>query len=558
MCALIKIKFQSNGQSMTHCQTFAAALTLIFFALSATITANTGTCVRCHSTVADALPAHHDFQDAPCTPCHAGNPKAELEADAHHSLIARPGELVNSRRSCGGCHAAQVDWVMQSPMALATQMVQTTRAVMGEEATGDVRNLGQGPTDNLLRKLCVSCHLGQPQSGHEGDPIHARGGGCLACHLQKPDKSTHGQLDALVGDRHCFGCHSRSGRISLNYAGLGEIEPGQRAFEGTAVFRLGDGRHVEQLHNDVHHRAGMGCTDCHTGPGIMGAFAQDSSGSSIDISCEDCHRNSGPRTTLETPTPRGGSPSIPFETTPGQGFLTTARGTPLWHVEVADSGTPRLYRKQDGQGLEIPQLSDEHANLTRDHQKLTCDACHAAWAPQCFGCHMDFDPEIPQWDHLERAETPGSWQETRWDLRNQSAPIGHRPDGRIGLFVPGMIFTLDRPDQPGTTFIRRFAPLHPHTTGPSRSCHDCHRDPRGLGLGEGRLEYNGDRLSFTPAYPLLEDGLPADGWATLERDAVESHERHRPLPADKISELYRTPLPGDRPGTPIPPEKNPQ
>lgn len=509
----------------------------------------------CHSNTVDALASHHGFQDAPCTPCHGGNPNAELESESHHELIARPGDSDSSPRSCGGCHATETAWVMRSPMTLAAGMVETTRAVMGERAPGDVLSLGTSPADSLLRKMCVSCHLGQPQTGKEADPIHARGGGCLACHLTRSDKPRHGKLTTQVDDHHCLGCHSRSGRISLNYAGLGEIDIGE-ADSNTAIYQLGDGRHVEQLHNDVHHRAGMGCTDCHTGPGLMGAFARGSGRNGIDISCEDCHQNTNPRTVLGETTAAAMS-RVPFKTTPGQGFLTTAMGTPLWHIASADGEIPRLHRKLDAQVLEIPQLSDDHDTLMQNHQNLTCDACHANWAPQCFGCHIEYDPDSSQWDHLERDETPGSWHETRWDLRNQAAPIGHRQDGRIGLFVPGMVFTLDRPDQSETRFIRRFAPLHPHTTGPSRSCHDCHRNPQGLGLGEGRLEQDGNRLIFTPDHPALEDGLPADGWATLNHNGLESPEGYRPLSATEITRLYNTPLPDDGPGTPVPQSINP-
>ena len=508
-------------------------------------------CLSCHAAETSGLAQQHRFADAPCTPCHAGAPDAGTEEAAHRGLIRRPGELADSVRACGGCHATQVNWVMQSPMSTGARIVAATRRLFGEAAgppgSDHMRALGHGAADSLLRKLCASCHLAQAQSGEGEDPVHARGGGCLACHLSaKTDGDGHRRLDTATGDRHCFGCHSRSGRISLNYAGLGEVTGYDPGRGDTRLARLGDGRLVEHLEADVHHGAGLSCVDCHTGPGLMGAFAGEAN--SVDIACEDCHDNDNPRLTADA---WPGSPDalrrrVPFELRKHQPFLATTRGTPLWHVELRENAEPLLYRKRDGQSLSVPQLSTDHARVTHAHQKLTCDACHAAWAPQCFGCHVDYDPDTPQWDHLDQRETTGEWRERRWDIRNEAAPLGHRPDGRIGLFVPGMIMTLEHPDLATPEFIRRFAPLHPHTSGPSRTCEDCHREPRSLGLGRGTLAAGNDGLSFAPAGHRLQDGLPADGWASLDAEPEHESGRERPLSPEEISRLFHAPLSGAR------------
>ena len=508
-------------------------------------------CLACHSNETSGIAPHHRFADAPCTPCHAGVADAGTAETAHQGLIRRPGELADSIRACGGCHATQVNWVMHSPMATGERIVAATRTLFGEAAgppgSNHMQALGHGAADSLLRKLCASCHLAQAQSGEGADPVHARGGGCLACHLSADTGGKgHRRLDTGIGDHHCFGCHARSGRISLNYAGLGEVIGYKPGGGDSRLARLGDGRLVEHLDADVHHRAGMSCVDCHTGPGLMGAFAGDAN--SVDITCDDCHDNDNPRLTADDwpDSPDALRRRIPFEPREHQPFLATARGTPLWHVELRTNAEPLLYRKRDGQSLSVPQLSTDHARVTHDHRQLTCDACHAAWAPQCFGCHVEYDPDSPQWDHLVQHETAGEWRERRWDIRNEPAPLGHRSDGRIGLFVPGMIMTLDHPDLPAPAFIRRFAPLHPHTSGPSRTCADCHLEPRSLGLGRGTLTASDDGLSFAPAGRGLEDGLPADGWASLDVDPEYETGRERPLSPAEISRLFHAPLSGSR------------
>lgn len=62
-----------------------------------------------------------------------------------------------------------------------------------------------------------------------------------------------------------------------------------------------------------------------------------------------------------------------------------------------------------------------------------------------------------------------------WDVRNTLPALGINAKGRIEPFVPGMIMTVNHPEWDEEKSIRVFAPLSPHTTGPSRSCESCHR-----------------------------------------------------------------------------------
>ena len=61
--------------------------------------------------------------------------------------------------------------------------------------------------------------------------------------------------------------------------------------------------------------------------------------------------------------------------------------------------------------------------------------------------------------------------------------------------------TVEHPDWEAPKFVRRFAPLSPHTSGTSRSCESCHRSDKALGLGTGDA---------------LHDGLPADAWTNRD------------------------------------------
>ena len=418
---------------------FLTALSLL--AWVATATANS--CVTCHGDRQAGFAEGHAFGAMACSTCHAGNTAAFDEAAAHENLIAFPGNLDNAERACGGCHADRVTSVRESLMHTGHGIVHKTRnAVDGHSGSPDSRNLqslGHSVADSMLRKQCASCHLGQPRTVHAFDVTTSRGGGCLACHIAEHPADAHPTLTRDVSDARCFGCHSRSGRISLSYAGLAEVdEPG---------LRLADGRTVARMPADAHYSAGMRCTSCHTADDVMTSTAgAEHQRDAVDAACTDCHD---------------------------------------------------------------PHPGDER------HARLTCATCHSQWAPQCFGCHMEYDEDGEQWDHVERRVTPGRWSDRRWDVRNALPPLGVNANGRIEVFVPGMIMTVTHPSWEHDRFVREFAPLSPHTTGKSRSCESCHRSSEALGLGQGELRIADGEMQFIPARDLLADGLPADAWTNI-------------------------------------------
>ena len=502
-------------------------------------------CLNCHEAQGHGFSSVHRFAATGCSACHAGDPATVSKSTAHRGLIAAPGRLHDADRACGRCHAAEVRRVRASLMHTGGAMVRTTRAVFGElglaQHGGTLATLGHSPADSLLRKLCAGCHLGQPgPAAGAGDARH-RGGGCLACHLRRDAAGGHPALTVPVGDDRCFGCHSRSGRIALSYAGLAE----QGAQTG-ATRRLADGRAVELMAADVHHAAGMGCTDCHTARGLMGTGDEPADKhQAVDIRCDDCHRRPLRRVALHDwpPELRALLRHVPFPTGPQTEFPATARGTPLWHIEMRGD-TVLLHRKDGGGVIAVPPYRDASHPLRRQHARLDCAACHSRWAPQCYGCHLEYDAGRVQWDHLERAVTPGRWRERRGAIRNAPPPLGVTADDRIVPVVPAMILTAEHPAWASPRFIRRFAALAPHTLGRARSCASCHRSPVALGLGQGRLLHDTRGWRFEPAHPRLNDGLPADAWTRLDGVAGRpaGPQPVRPLSGAEIRRILDAPL----------------
>ncbi len=527
--------------------------------------AGDGGCLQCHTE--EVPPADRHFAaGVPCTGCHGGDSAAGTLAAGHAGLVASPGVPGSLQAGCGACHPEQVSSVSHGLMFSGRGIVNVTRHVLGEQTSPDgpagFESLGESPADSLLRKLCAGCHLGSDRAARQaGSPGMERRGGCLGCHLQRPPGGGHPLLTARIGDAHCFGCHARSGRISLSYSGLAEVDAGSAADQADSGY-LPDGRLVVHKAADVHHRAGMACIDCHTGIGLMGDgkrlyLHQEAA---VDIACADCHDNRNPRVRLADWSERhtGLKPRIPFPAGPEQEFLVTARhGTPLWHVELRSEGL-FLHRKVQGGAIRIPQYQQSSHPNQAAHARLACSACHAQWAPQCYGCHTGYDPQGRQWDHLAGRATPGHWMERRWGISNSLPPLGVAADGHIAPAIPGMILTIEHPAWKEIRFRRLFALLDPHTSGRSRSCESCHFSSVALGLGQGELARSEKGWKFEARRPALADGLPADAWTSLDGAASGGATRigNRPLSYREMQRILDAHRPSADPGRAVP-GKNP-
>ncbi len=164
-------------------------------------------CTDCHRGAA----APHGGASLPCVSCHGGDAAAVTAGAAHTGMVVAPGELANAAQGCGGCHPGQLAGVVAGRMHTGAGMVAVTRTLLSgsdkKHVAGGVDRLdalGEGVADSLLRRLCAGCHLGQPRSGEPGDPVTARGGGCLACHLSKSSQGGHARVGLPVNDGACF------------------------------------------------------------------------------------------------------------------------------------------------------------------------------------------------------------------------------------------------------------------------------------------------------------------------------------------------------------------
>lgn len=544
-------------------------------------------CLACHREMTGFVPAHEPMTIG-CSSCHLGNPWTLNKELAHSGMTLTPGNLSEAEQTCGNsnCHSDVADRVRGSLMNTMSGVVSVDKFAFGEnrnlDADFNVALLHRSQGDTHLRQLCASCHLGQDKQ--HPVPINQtdRGGGCSACHLHYDSSALaelngresktaplhHPEISIKVRREACFGCHSRSGRISTSYEGWHETlldEKTARASSGwPAQFRvLEDGRVFERRSPDVHAEAGMSCVDCHLAAEVMGDGRTHShEENAIRISCIDCHAPgvppSKPRSQLDLETAQ--IVAMRKLNADGRRFVTAPAGTAEYPNVFLEAGNHLQVALVNSSKLLVPKpISKECAGQI--HRRLECSACHSAWAPQCIQCHTSFDPKEQGWDHLGGRWVQGAWREEPKDYLSDAPTLGvtrkTTPDGRseerIATFIPGMVIRLDGTsgsERQGAIFRRLFAPASPHTTAAkARDCKSCHANPVALGYGRGELKYEVSGVNaewrFTPKYAIgAEDGLPEDAWIGFLQNPVASSSTRQGARAFNLDEQHRILLVG--------------
>ncbi len=526
-------------------------------------------CVFCHSKMTDPDPSHPVAAFA-CAVCHLGNAHSVDKERAHAGMARNPGDLRVADRTCGraGCHPDLVTRVKNSIMATNKGILRVIQKQwLGMEAVSvEVKDLmAENPPHNAAidhyRKMCGGCHLWKERERGLGE-VERRGGGCSDCHIvdkaRKPgvpgEAEAHPEITTRIPSENCVKCHNRSARIGLSYFGKFESAGYGTPHEGGGLSgrRLSGNRFYMQLPADVHFsKAGMTCIDCHTATGLMGdGKAYDRMRDQVDITCEACH---DPVFTDESASDdvarRLVSLNRQVPPVSGESLARTARGTVLYNLRAGQGGL-RLYRKTDGGvvDMNLPDRIKAHHRLP-GHERLSCQACHSAWIPQCYGCHIAYRPNETQHDWITGEDRPGRWRETRSYIRFSEPALGVAASGRISPVAPCQVFVSffdDRGHYLPERSIRTLtmSAFDPHTTGAaSRTCLDCHANPKTIGLGEGILNRKGGRTIFRPTFDSAASGLdipfPLDAYATLGGDPLQTDSQEGVRPFNK-EEIGRT------------------
>ena len=508
-------------------------------ALTLTVSGQVEMCLSCHKD--EKLDLAHDAKVLGCAVCHLGDPLAIDKKAAHKGIVINPGDLRVVEKTCGveGCHGADVAKVKNSLMATNRGILATLLYYWGEAPHQDgnfsvEKLINSGESSLALdyyRKLCATCHLWK-QKGDLHGFFGEKGGGCTACHHIKGEtppggdpKKTHPLITKKVPTENCVRCHNRSGRVGISYSGKFEAENYGTPYEkgGLSTKRLPGNRFYLELGDDIHHAKEMACIDCHTRNEIMGdgtSYAHYEE--QLEIGCEICH-------------------------TKGKKGVTR-KGGQLNNIAVNSAGQSELVGKIDGKKHPLHAPKSGTCDFA-GHKRLSCESCHSAWVPQCYGCHVKRDKSETHLDKLTLKETKGWWQEGRSYIRYEQ-PMLAVWDKEVVIVTPGCqdIVTLVDEDGKQEGTFKRFtmAALNPHTTAAKgRTCADCHVATKTMGLGEGRVWRENGQWRFTSLYQGEETTagktVPLDAYVDIEGTPLQLSSRSdlRPFNKQELNRILR-------------------
>jgi hypothetical protein len=437
--------------------------------------------------------------------------------------------------------------------------------IRGRDKRGDMRGMG-----------CAACHVPYSNEGfYEGtDPSMPKDkkGHPLVHSIQASREVkvvVNGKIYSGIPHETCASCHNRGKRIGVSYQGLMEFPYGTPYTDSGAKMPKLHTKYYLYIKDDVHHQlksregnpeGGLLCQDCHTTTSVHGnGNITGSLLANIEIECTDCHGTAAKYPwdlplgwgdefgrDLEMDKPRGLSNKLlatheTYNTVyPAQdGYLLSARGNPLGNVVREEDKV--IVHSASGLDFEVPTLNSLRLQnkwknpvaavaakiRTGKHiEKLECYACHSAWAPQCYGCHVKVDysgkkkstdwvssgnRQFPDGHTAEsrrdggEVKGPGKSSESRGYLRWEDPVLGINGEGRVSPIIPGcqQITTVVGPD--GKTLVQNkiwrtpsnlesggpegqrgidMAPAAPHTVSREpRTCASCHTNSKALGYG---------------------------------------------------------------------------
>lgn len=183
-----------------------------------------------------------------CTSCHLGQSVDDMEL-AHEGMYEDP--TADAMTTCGSCHPGITEASMDSLHVTLRGYDEAVYSRTIEELHDDIEYV-ESYHCNDCHATCGDCHVSQPASV---------GGGLVNGH----------EFNAVSSmSRQCTACHGS--RVKDDYYGNHEGVP-----------------------SDVHFRARMACTDCHTGDEMHGMGVSADAAHRYDgpeePSCESCHED---------------------------------------------------------------------------------------------------------------------------------------------------------------------------------------------------------------------------------------------------------------------------
>ena len=529
------------------------------------VVSRNSTCISCHTPMQGFADAHQPDK-VTCIACHLGDNKSKNKETAHQNMVIVPGNLSNASQTCAKCHTGIDIRVKNSIMNTMSGIINIDTYVFNEHQNLDsLFNIHHLKNNTLaekhLRNKCASCHLGNEKQHPNPISQKSRGGGCTACHLNYTEngKTAHQQflasnkkklttyhpsLSLKITDNHCFGCHSRSGRIATNYQGWHETIYKDTLQNNSNFYVLEDKRVFSKQPEDIHHTKGLSCIDCHDSYDVMGdgnLYAHQEN--AVKTQCTDCHSSKPFKTRSYQDLNLDQQRIIRLRKIDTNSHFVYQNNRVLLNV-IKTTQQKYLITKNTHQQIAVSSPSEM---CTKDvHKNISCSSCHTKWSPKCISCHTSFDEKGDSFDLLAKKWVAGNWVEKGGDFLAAYPTLGVRKNGSkksIQTFAPGMIMHLTK-EKNKDSFHRLFAPVSAHTiSSKGRKCTTCHNNPVALGYGRGKLVFTAKgHWKFTPKYPKEKDGLPKDAWIPFlipYTNAKATRKNARPFTVQEQQKILR-------------------
>ncbi len=514
-------------------------------------------CLTCHADEQD-MSASHPNAVFGCAKCHLGNPQVADQKIAHQGMVKNPSNLHWVQKTCGqtDCHVEWAERVRKSIMTSNAGLVASTLFQWQERGSPNdsTINIAEVPDTSLasshVRKMCAGCHVNKPTGDLPGE-FGQRGGGCNDCHLVREDSTRHPTLTVQMEINVCEKCHNRSDRTALTYQGKFESEgygtPFKQGYFSDQT--LSGNRYYYHITSDVHFEAGMVCIDCHDAEDVMGDGRRHAHlEEQVHVRCQTCHQAQFARPNRENLVWKV-IQSNPVLSVPCDSLLAEVQPSIFLSNVFRKNNQVYLRRKLDGNILKISQNTRQIDCQLPGHDRLSCQSCHSAYTPQCYGCHDLYDPRRKQLDKISQKETKGHWSEGRSYLRFEEPTLGVDQRGKIMPFAPGCQVFLTVLDDQGQIQKQAeyltMAAFDPHSTRlKTPLCEDCHLSAKRLGLGKGHLTLEDGELRTVSLYDARAAHLstfPLEQMVTLDGQPTQTMSRFkaRPFSGQEIEKIVR-------------------
>lgn len=438
------------------------------------LTALAEDCTQCHK-IEKFDAKNHDFS---CMECHV---RVEHRENYNHKtdIVAHPDALENVSEFCAKCHQKDIQSVKNSLHVSLRDEINNTRKLWGiEDSNVTLQSLPhphelvkepKDLVDDMLRRKCLKCHIGNQGSGELG---MYRGKGCMSCHIEYSEDGKYEGSDLSIKGKRpyakihamaektpmsaCLSCHNKI-FVGSDYLGLFPVDHDKSyrapiTKEGKYPKKI-YGTNYHHLKEDIHFQKNLTCNDCHKKDEVMGVHG--GKGSVPKATCKDCHKS------------------------------LSANEAHTNHNNVACSACHASWQMSN---YELSVFRDDRADYDKWKNLMAQEDTYLeSFLNKAITSGNKPKPYMPDWidETMQKGLWYSGWRFRRWE----SILLGNDAQGMVKILRPLFQYRISYRDENGKMIlndvseiegkkIEAFSPYSPHTISKNaKSCESCHENP---------------------------------------------------------------------------------